>query len=238
MRRLRRGASRGAGEARPLPATSSRRTPRRCGMERVRVYAEAPCPPATGRGAFASGAPRSPAAPSRRGGGAAQRSCRCARTSSSACSPTAACRTLFVGRWTVGDLVAFHTAEKLLLLAHDPERYRQLGPLVARAKGSAARGGRPDVRRDLHGGAGEARHARSPRERPAAHGGVLQGPRRTPTSAPSCRRRSAITGAGWCRSSCRSRSSRHHVRRHGVTYLAGQRYLEPHPKELMLRNHV
>jgi len=31
---------------------------------------------------------------------------------------------------------------------------------------------------------------------------------------------------------------RHHVRRHAVAYLAGQIYLEPHPKELMLRNHV
>jgi uncharacterized protein YbgA (DUF1722 family) len=31
---------------------------------------------------------------------------------------------------------------------------------------------------------------------------------------------------------------RHHVRRHKVAYLAGQMYLDPHPKELMLRNHV
>ena len=31
---------------------------------------------------------------------------------------------------------------------------------------------------------------------------------------------------------------RHHVRKHGSPYLEGQAYLEPHPKELMLRNHV
>ena len=31
---------------------------------------------------------------------------------------------------------------------------------------------------------------------------------------------------------------RHHVRVHGVEYLAGQLYLQPHPKELMLRNHA
>ena len=31
---------------------------------------------------------------------------------------------------------------------------------------------------------------------------------------------------------------RHHVRCHEVTYLSDQSYLEPHPKELMLRNHV
>ena len=31
---------------------------------------------------------------------------------------------------------------------------------------------------------------------------------------------------------------RHHVRVHQIHYLAGQTYLEPHPRELMLRNHV
>lgn len=31
---------------------------------------------------------------------------------------------------------------------------------------------------------------------------------------------------------------RHHVRVLEVSYLAGQLYLDPHPKELMLRNHV
>jgi uncharacterized protein YbgA (DUF1722 family) len=31
---------------------------------------------------------------------------------------------------------------------------------------------------------------------------------------------------------------RHHVRVHDVAYLAGQVYLAPHPKELMLLNHV
>jgi uncharacterized protein YbgA (DUF1722 family) len=31
---------------------------------------------------------------------------------------------------------------------------------------------------------------------------------------------------------------RHHVRALDVEYLAGQTYLEPHPRELMLRNHA
>jgi uncharacterized protein YbgA (DUF1722 family) len=31
---------------------------------------------------------------------------------------------------------------------------------------------------------------------------------------------------------------RHYVRRFGVAYLRGQVYLDPHPKELMLKNHV
>ncbi len=31
---------------------------------------------------------------------------------------------------------------------------------------------------------------------------------------------------------------RHHARRLAVEYLLGQVYLDPHPRELMLRNHV
>jgi uncharacterized protein YbgA (DUF1722 family) len=31
---------------------------------------------------------------------------------------------------------------------------------------------------------------------------------------------------------------RHWVRRFNIAYLKGQTYLEPHPRELMLRNHV
>jgi uncharacterized protein YbgA (DUF1722 family) len=31
---------------------------------------------------------------------------------------------------------------------------------------------------------------------------------------------------------------RHHVRIHDVPYLMAQVYMEPHPRELMLRNHA
>ena len=48
-------------------------------------------------------------------------------------------RCLFDGRWTVGDLLRFHTAHKLLLLAHAPHAYRQLGCLVAGARGVSRR---------------------------------------------------------------------------------------------------
>jgi uncharacterized protein YbgA (DUF1722 family) len=43
-------------------------------------------------------------------------------------------RTIWRRRWTVGDLVHFHTAQKFLLLAHSPQDYRELGRLVAAAK--------------------------------------------------------------------------------------------------------
>ncbi len=43
-------------------------------------------------------------------------------------------RDLFESRWTVGDLVRFHTAHKLVLLAHSATAYTALGRLVAGAK--------------------------------------------------------------------------------------------------------
>ena len=41
---------------------------------------------------------------------------------------------LFAPRWKLGDLVAFHTREKILIMAHDPASQRTLGWLVADAK--------------------------------------------------------------------------------------------------------
>ena len=43
-------------------------------------------------------------------------------------------RSLFSGHWKVGDLVGFHTAHKLLLMAHSQKAYQSLGRLVAEAK--------------------------------------------------------------------------------------------------------
>src|SRR6185369_13019224 len=43
-------------------------------------------------------------------------------------------KTLFIGRWTLGQVVTFHTAHKLVLLAHSEVAYRELGRLVAAAK--------------------------------------------------------------------------------------------------------
>jgi uncharacterized protein YbgA (DUF1722 family) len=43
-------------------------------------------------------------------------------------------RSLFEERWTVGEVVAFHTAHKLTLMAHSPVAYKELGQLVAAAK--------------------------------------------------------------------------------------------------------
>jgi len=144
---------------------------------------------------------------------------------------------LFSGRWTVGDLVRFHTAEKMLLLAHDPEAYRHLGRLVARAKAMprqelAARYGElfmAGMARKASAGtqtnvlmhmAGYFKDLLPPMEKQELHESIADFRKGlVPLVVP-------LT------------LIRHHVRKHQVAYLAGQTQLEPHPKELMLRNHV
>jgi len=140
-------------------------------------------------------------------------------------------------RWGPGDLVAFHTREKLLLRAHHEPTYRELGRLVAGVRGAAredlarrygalfldALSHRATVRRNfnvLQHCAGYLREALEPDARAELHG-VLEDYRSglVPLVVP-------IT------------LLRHHVRMQGIGYLAGQSYLEPHPKELLLRNHV
>lgn len=146
-------------------------------------------------------------------------------------------RGLFAGRWTLGDLVAFHTAHKLMVLAHAPEAYRRLGRLVA--------GGRGLPRREL-----ERRYttafmqALAQLATPRRHTNVLQhmaGYFKDRLDAASKRELGSVIDdyrRGLVPLIVPLTLVRHHVRIHDVRYLAGQIYLEPHPKELMLRNHV
>jgi uncharacterized protein YbgA (DUF1722 family)/uncharacterized protein YbbK (DUF523 family) len=144
---------------------------------------------------------------------------------------------LFAARWTAGDLVRFHTAHKLLLLAHAPEAYRQLGRLVAGSRGVSRR----DLERRYVEGFMRALAQLATTRR---HTNVLQhmaGYFKDRLDAAS-KRELAETIADYRQGLVPLvvplTLIRHHVRTLGVTYLAGQTYLEPHPKELMLRNHV
>jgi len=146
-------------------------------------------------------------------------------------------RELFAGRWTAGALVRFHTAHKLILMAHSLPAYQQLGRLVAAPRAL--------TRKDL-----EERYrtafmaALSTIATTRRHTNVLQhmagyfkdrlddGSRRELESAIEDYRRELVPLI------VPITLVRHHVRTLGIEYLAGQLYLEPHPKELMLRNHV
>jgi uncharacterized protein YbgA (DUF1722 family)/uncharacterized protein YbbK (DUF523 family) len=144
---------------------------------------------------------------------------------------------LWRGRWTVGDLVAFHTAHKMQLLAHGTAAYRALGRLVARAKALPRAALRARYEADFMA-------ALRPLATPGRHANVLthmmghlkahldEGDKRELLGLIEDHRAGLIplvvpvTLLG------------HHARRLSVAYLLGQTYLEPHPKELMLRNHV
>jgi uncharacterized protein YbgA (DUF1722 family)/uncharacterized protein YbbK (DUF523 family) len=140
-------------------------------------------------------------------------------------------------RPTRGGLVAFHTAHKLLLLAHDPAAYRRLGRLVADAKARRL----SEVVHDY--GAGMMRALRRAATAPR-HVNVLEHMLGYVSDDLPAAERHEMVGViadyrcGVVPLIVPLTLMKHHVRRLGVEYLAGQVYLDPHPKELMLRNHV
>lgn len=146
-------------------------------------------------------------------------------------------RELFGSRWTRGQVVGFHSAHKLQIMAHSTVAYRELGRLVANLKQMP----RPVFREEYESGFMAALSHVATRGRNA---NVLQ------------------HAAGHLKAKIDSASRielaelihdyrqgltplvvpitliRHYVRICEVEYLQGQAFLEPHPKELMLRNHV
>jgi uncharacterized protein YbgA (DUF1722 family)/uncharacterized protein YbbK (DUF523 family) len=144
-------------------------------------------------------------------------------------------RSLFEGRFSLRRLVAFHTAHKLQLLAHSPEAYRALGRLVA----GAERIERPELRRRYESGFMRALAVRATRRR---HVNALEhclghfrerldaGTRQALAAEITDYRRGVVPLI------VPVTMIRHYAERLGVAYLAGQVYLEPHPKELKLRS--
>src|SRR5512137_1443010 len=206
-----------------------------CGMERVRVYTKG-APTKSGKGLFAEAlVARMPLLPVEEEGRLNEPALR--ENFVERVFAYRRLKDLFRGRWSLGDLVRFHTAEKLLLLAHDTEGYRQLGRIVAKGKETpreelSARYGEIFMRsmgkpatpgkqtNVLQHMAGYFKDALPADEKAELHDAIRDYRRRlVPLVVP-------ITLV------------RHHVRKLGVAYLAGQTHLEPHPKELMLRNHV
>lgn len=144
---------------------------------------------------------------------------------------------LFRGRWTRRQVVEFHTAHKLQVMAHSTVAYRELGQLVAEMKAMP----RVAFREQYENGFMQALTQLATRGRNA---NVLQ------------------HAAGYLKRDLDSASRTelaelihdyrnglvplvvpisllgHHVRRHEIDYLIGQVFLDPHPRELMLRNHV
>jgi uncharacterized protein YbgA (DUF1722 family)/uncharacterized protein YbbK (DUF523 family) len=146
-------------------------------------------------------------------------------------------RDLFESPWTVGNLVTFHTAHKLVLLAHSTVAYTQLGRLVARARSID----RETLRDQYSAGFMDALAAVATRAR---HVNALQHMAGYFTKTLERASRDELRGTiedyrrGLVPLVVPLTLLRHHVRQQNVEYLADQIYLAPHPKELMLRNHV
>ncbi len=144
-------------------------------------------------------------------------------------------RDFFAGRWTPGGLVAFHAREKLLLLAHHPPAYRALGPLVA----SVRRRARREVAEAYaEGFLGALARPATPRR----HRNVLRHMagffRDSLGEGDRAEMLASVEdfGRGLVPLVVPLTLLRHHARRLEVEWLRGQTYLEPHPRELLLRN--
>ena len=136
-----------------------------------------------------------------------------------------------------GALIAFHTAHKLILMAHSPEAYRTLGRLVARAHGVP----REDLQRRY---SERFMSALTVITTPRRHANVLQHMAGYFKNLLDRESKAELAAAvddyrrGLVPLVVPVTLVRHYVRLHNVSYLVGQLYLDPHPKELMLRNHV
>ena len=207
-----------------------------CGLERVRIYNANNLPARNGRGLFAAAVTEnSPLLPVEEEG----------RLNDPALRENFIERVFAYHRWqkqwvrrkSIATLVHFHTVHKFLLLAHGERRYRRLGRIVAAAKQNPIGDAYDEYGRFFM--AALAVHATAKK-----HANVLD----------------HMMGYFSQRLSPEERAElvqlikdfrqqliplivpltlvRHYVRKYAVEYLANQVYLDPSPKELMLRNHV
>ena len=208
-----------------------------CGMARVRVYGEeGSMPSRTGVGHFVQALRRSmPEVPIEEEGRLRDAGLREQFIEEIFCHNR--WRNLVSKGLTRGRLVAFHEAHKMLLLAHDQSTYRALGRVVARF------GEVPDEEVYRSYRAGFVCAFRKPTTI-AQHVNVLehlfghvknninQAEKREVAASIEDYRASRIPLVVVIS------LLRFLVAAHNVQYVRGQLYLEPHPRELKLRNHV
>ncbi len=206
-----------------------------CGTQRVRVYARDGNLLGTGKGLFADAFQRAfPLTPIEEEG----------RLRDQGLRENFIERVFGYHRWQVltarlthGRLVAFHTAHKYLLLAHSQRHYRELGRLVADVKQYSVR----ELTRTYGQRFMEALAVKTTIRK---HVNVLQhlaGHFKDALSSAVRDELHAVIGdyqKGFVPLSVPVTLIRHYVRVLDVPYLKDQVYLAPHPKELMLRNHV
>ena len=207
-----------------------------CGMERVKVHDGHGAPSATGRGLFAEALiARFPLLPVEEEGRLFDPGLR--ENFIERVFAYNRLRTLFRGAWSPGSLVRFHTAHKLILMAHAPEGYRRLGKLVAESRAWARAQLKEqyadEFMRTMAVIATRRRHTNVLQHMAGYFKDRLDGESKAELQSTIDDYRRGLVPL-----IVPITLLQHHVRVHDVEYLAGQLYLQPHPKELMLRNHA
>jgi uncharacterized protein YbgA (DUF1722 family)/uncharacterized protein YbbK (DUF523 family) len=207
-----------------------------CGMERVKVFTAGGMPGKNGRGLFADVLlQRFPNLPVEEEGRLSDPRLR--ENFIERVFAYQRMRQFFSGRWTVGGLVAFHTSHKMALLSHSTSRYQQLGQLVAAAVQLSRDALRAQYETEFMATMAIVATARR-------HTNVLMHMAGHLKKLIDAASKAELTGCideyrrGLVPLVVPLTLVRHYVRIHEVKYLAGQTYLEPHPRELMLRNRV
>ncbi len=207
-----------------------------CGMERVRVYDQNGSPGRDGRGIFAEVLmERLPLLPVEEDGRLHDATLR--ENFFERAFAYDRVRKLFVEGWTAGDVVRFHSCEKLLLLSHDPKSYSELGRLVAAVKKHDREEFAAHYQRVFMG-------ALTKKASPGRQVNVLEHIAGYFSKKVEASERAEIVThledfrQGLVPLAVPLALLRHHVRRFKLDYIASQSYLSPHPKELSLRSHM
>jgi uncharacterized protein YbgA (DUF1722 family)/uncharacterized protein YbbK (DUF523 family) len=207
-----------------------------CGMERVRIYRATGIPSKDGVGIFARALmDRFPLLPVEEEGRLHDLPLRENFIERIFCYRR--WRDLIASGLTRGKLVAFHTIHKLLMLAHSPKHYTELGRLVANAKGLPLK--ELETRYGELFMVGLKVKATAKKHTNVMHH-ILGYFKRDLDAKDKAELLTVIADyyQGLVPLVVPLTLFNHHLARTPVPYIQDQVYLNPHPKELMLRNHV
>ncbi len=207
-----------------------------CGMERVKVYGDSGMPQKSGRGLFAMHLLRRfPLLPIEEEGRLNDTAIR--ENFIERVFAYHSLQNLFIGRFSRGKIVQFHTINKYQLLSHSPKHYRELGALVAAIKKQT-----PDAFRENYSRL--YMDTLAVRATARKHVNVLQHILGfLKNDLPADDKKYILDTIEDYRQGLIPlvvpiTLIKNFIRKYDIAYIADQTYLNPHPKQLMLRNHV
>ena len=207
-----------------------------CGVYRVSIYNESGMPDKNGRGVFADALVRAfPNLPVEEEG--RLKDPRLRENFIERIYAFQRLRARFQSAWKPRDLIEFHSRQKLQLLAHSPEAYRSLGRMVAEAHRADADAFR-DEYIDAYMGALSVLASRGRNANVLQH---FAGHFKQQLESAVRQELAKLIDEyrrGLVPLVVPITLVNHHIHRLDNQYLAAQTFLEPYPRELMLRNSV